>query len=436
MTKASSIFRRVHRSPLRFSAAAFLVAATLLLAGCMAEMPSWPRWFATDAPLPPVELDAWLPVQSDEEAALLAEQIGRVSAVEGSAAISVTLTAADGGNLDRILRGADPPDLFEVDLFRLPDLVEEGLVAPVPPGLAAGDAFIPAMVDAATVDGQLFCVPKDANTLGLFYNQDLFDAAGIVYPTENWTWDDLRSAAQTVSGLPTVKFTAFGLVLGDDITRWLPFLIQAGGDWGGDRAATQMTTARMSEAVGQALTFYDGLLIDGFAIPLEYYGNAWSGTDFGNGRVGMVFEGNWLHPYLATDYPNIRYGVAPLPAGPGGEGTLLFGTCYAVASASQHHAEAFALIDTLADSTAMRERLAFSAALPARESLMPAWDERYPELRSLRTQLDDATVWQATGVTGRLLPELRRLLRDVLAGDLFVEEALAEYDAAVQSMGE
>ena len=50
-------------------------------------------------------------------------------------------------------------------------------------------------------NGTLYAVPKDKDTVGLVYNKEMFDAAGVAYPDESWTWDDL-SAHPRRSTLP------------------------------------------------------------------------------------------------------------------------------------------------------------------------------------------------------------------------------------------
>ena len=47
-------------------------------------------------------------------------------------------------------------------------------------------------------DGRMYGVPKDKDNIFLIYNREMFDAAGVAYPDENWTWDDLVNASQTI----------------------------------------------------------------------------------------------------------------------------------------------------------------------------------------------------------------------------------------------
>ena len=68
----------------------------------------------------------------------------------------------------------------------------------------------------------------------------------------------------------------------------------------------------------------------------------WAGEAFGKGKAAMTIEGNWIRGALSSDYPNIKYTVRELPAGPAGKGTLSFTQCWGIAAKSQHKQQAVA----------------------------------------------------------------------------------------------
>ncbi len=49
-------------------------------------------------------------------------------------------------------------------------------------------------------DGTHYAIPKDYDTIALWYNKDMFDAAGVEYPTNDWTWEDLYEAGKALTG--------------------------------------------------------------------------------------------------------------------------------------------------------------------------------------------------------------------------------------------
>ena len=61
-----------------------------------------------------------------------------------------------------------------------------------------------------TYDDKYYAVPKDVDTIALWYNKTLFDEAGLEYPTADWTWDDVTEAAKK---LTKDDGSQYGLVL-------------------------------------------------------------------------------------------------------------------------------------------------------------------------------------------------------------------------------
>ena len=74
-------------------------------------------------------------------------------------------------------------------LADLDDAIKEG-------GLELEGNFPSALIDAYTRDGKMYGIPKDFDTNALFYNKEIFDNAGVAYPTNDWTYDDLLACCQ------------------------------------------------------------------------------------------------------------------------------------------------------------------------------------------------------------------------------------------------
>ncbi len=49
------------------------------------------------------------------------------------------------------------------------------------------------------LNGKTYAIPKDYDTIGLWYNKEMFDAAGISYPDETWTWETMAEAAEKLT---------------------------------------------------------------------------------------------------------------------------------------------------------------------------------------------------------------------------------------------
>jgi multiple sugar transport system substrate-binding protein len=101
------------------------------------------------------------------------------------------------------MAGGAAPDVFYVDDQLMTAFGPTGQILALDDLMAAGgasrDDFIPALLSIFTQDGQTFALPKDWGTLGLVYLPDAFAAAGIDEPTADWSWDDLKAAAEAIA---------------------------------------------------------------------------------------------------------------------------------------------------------------------------------------------------------------------------------------------
>jgi multiple sugar transport system substrate-binding protein len=430
--------RNRRRFPLALLGLALLLLALLL--GACGGLPSQigellPALGRPQAEGPTTALTLWAWPENAAADGWLQSQVDIFVEANPAVTVTVVLRTDYPDALDDLLAGDLPveetPDLLLLDLYRLPQLVEAGLVGPLPAEQLFADDLQPLLRSGASVDGQLYCLPFEFNTLALLYNRDLFDAAGIAYPAPDWTWAELAQAATAISDLPTDRFTAYGLVLPADVTRWLPFLYQTGGtllDATGAPALDPIVAT-------QAISTYVELVTEGPAVEPVYLETGWGGEALGIGRVGMAIEGNWTIPYLAAEHPSIPWGVAPLPAGPAGTATLAFGTCWAVAAGAGAGQEAaVALLGQLSSPGAQLDRMGTTAAMPARPSLADAWRNRYPELAPFLDGLASARLWQLPVELANLPRFVNRELRAVLDGDLTAAEAQAEIRARMEAM--
>lgn len=63
-------------------------------------------------------------------------------------------------------------------------------------------------------DGTHYAIPKDYDTVALWYNKDMFDAAGVEYPTNDWTWEDLYEAGKALT-----KDGKYGMAMDTDLNQ-------------------------------------------------------------------------------------------------------------------------------------------------------------------------------------------------------------------------
>jgi len=167
-----------------------------------------------------------------------------------------------------------------------------------------------------------------------------------------------------------------GLGIGVGIDRLGAFLVQNGGWWlKEDGSAASASTPEVT----QALEYVQKNVKAGNFQMSNELESGWGGEAFGTKKSAMTIEGNWIKGAVKNDYPDLKYTVAELPAGPKGKGTLQFTQCWGIAADSKAQAQAVSLVEAL---STVDQQLAFADAfgvMPSRQSAAEAYKTKFPE---------------------------------------------------------
>lgn len=229
---------------------------------------------------------------------------------------------ADGTYADVLLQefaANTAPDVMFVSTDNVDLLADSGRLADLKPWLAKEpdlkeSDYYEAMTSRFTYKGQLLVLPRDIAPIScVYYNKDLFDAAGVPYPKDSWTWEDMRQAAIKLTKR-RADGTAVQLGFADDwnlVDAW----IVAGG---GLHLDSFERPTRFTFAEGGALEgilFRHKLLHKDQVMPSSSDTQALSGGSmalFQNGQLAMFHSGLWKTPTF-RNITRFKWDVAPFP---------------------------------------------------------------------------------------------------------------------------
>lgn len=204
--------------------------------------------------------------------------------------------------------GGERPDMAIADLVWMPGLAESGTLVSLDEMISSAsvdvDDFYEELLDINRYDGQLFGLPVSTNNLELFYNKDLFEAAGLDPDAPPTSWDEL---AQTSSACADAESGRTGMELftepGEGLTwQFQVYLWQAGGEFLNE----DLTAAAFNSPEGEQALQYWLDLIDSGGSSLAPWGQ------FGQGAACMVMDGSWMVGIWSAD-PPFDFGTASMP---------------------------------------------------------------------------------------------------------------------------
>lgn len=170
---------------------------------------------------------------------------------------------------------------------------------------------IPAgLMNISTIDGKTYAMPIGFTTQVVFYNKDMFAAAGVPEPQAGWTWADLRAAAAKFRNAET-KTYGFAVDAKPDPFDFEQFFWSNGTKYISDDGKVLDGYMNSPEAA-EVLTMFADMIKAEEAVALNIGDDTPGSSLFKAGQIAMFQSAMWSK--TGIDESGINYGVAPLPA--------------------------------------------------------------------------------------------------------------------------
>ena len=273
--------------------------------------------------------------------------------------------------LKTLLSANTPPDVFAMDAPLYLDYQSRGVLLNLQPYLDKNPDLLkgvyPQTLEAYKTSDGMFGLPRDFQTIVLFYNKDMFDAAGVAYPTADWTYDDLRNAAKQLTKVgPDGKTTQYGF----SADLWDMELIWSEGIWshGGDIITPDHTKTLVGEPQARQAwqLFHDMMFVDK-SWPDSTVAEEYGGDPFLAGVAAMTTIGHWAVPGYAET--NFKWDVAPMPTGPSGKSTSVNSAGFVVAKETKNPDASFEFLKYVLSEPAQKKLAELGFACPVLKSV-------------------------------------------------------------------
>lgn len=336
-----------------------LLALALLLAGCSASGAKQSSNSAGAA----VTITFWHGWSLPNDVGALQGNIAKFEKLHPNITVKTVPNVSD----DKILQGlrtSTGPDVISSFTTGSVGALCQGALVDLNPKLKAdgidkNTTFIPSRIRYTEFGGKQCTLPLLGDAFGLYYNKEMFTAAGIIAPPKTWT-EFTADAVKLTHMKKDGSYASLGFMpsfemyetdVGTWMKQWDPKYYDAQGK----------ANLANDPNVSRFFQYADSLqkALGGYA-PLHKYrttfGDEWSAQNpFEVGKIAMALDGEWRIGLIKTDSPKLDYAVAPLPVPDDqlstyGKGSLT-GTIIGISRKSQHQQAAWELVKYLTSDT-------------------------------------------------------------------------------------
>lgn len=339
--------------------------------------------------------------------------------------------------LESSAQGGSMPDVFWMHSNEIAKYSEGNVLMDLTEEISSNetlelDDYPDELVELYTVDNQLLAVPKDFDTVGLWYNKELFDEAGLAYPDDTWTWDDLLTAAQE---LTDKEAGIYGILA--PLNRqegYHNFIYQNGGQVLSD---DKTESGFRDQATIEAVQWYADLSVKhGVSPSSSQFADNTNMSYFQSGRGAMALFGTWMTAEIASnEYTNEHADVTVLPQGKE-RASIFNGLANSVSASTKHPEEALRFLEFLSSEEGMTIQGENGSAIPALKGTETSYLEAFPQfnMQAFIDQMDYRVIKPYSKLTTSWEKAENDALIPVFNGTSTVEEAAETLSTSVEAI--
>ncbi|MGY0020140.1 ABC transporter substrate-binding protein [Streptomyces sp. YJ-C3] len=320
------------------------------------------------------------------------------------------------------MRGGTAPDVFWMNAVNIQLYAANGALEPLSEHIARDRTPLgrhpEALVDIYAYEGRQYGLPKDFDTIGLWYNKALFDKAGITYPDSSWTWDDVRDAARELTN-PRTRVYGIAAEM-DRQAKFYPTVFGAGG-----YVLRDGRSGFADQRSVEGLRFWTDLVDRGWSPPQSAMSEVRARNLFLSEQVAMNYDISAMASFMyGTPAIKDHGGVAVLPKGRE-RATVIHGLANVVSAKSRKKQAAWKFVDFMARREAAEIQAEGGVTISSYEGTQDAWLKSMPEfgLRCFIDMLDYAVPYPSSRNTAVWEDQEYLLLGAPFSGKGGIEQA-------------
>ena len=279
--------------------------------------------------------------------------------------------------LEAASTGGSSADVFWMNGPNITKYAKGGMLMPIDEFLEDSvinlDNYPESMVQLYNIDGKQYGVPFCFDTIGVWYNKEIFDEAGVPYPEDDWTWEEMVDIARQ---LTKEDGSVYGIAapLSNQTTYYNTIYAM-----GGEVISEDKKQSGYDKPETQAgIQCWVDLLKEGISPSLASLTEASADAQFLSGRLAMCWNGSWFASTIASSELKDVIDVAELPSLNGTKATVIHGSINAISSNTKNPQAAWKWVEFLSGETA-NIICAEEGVIPAMEGTSEKWVSAHPQ---------------------------------------------------------
>lgn len=329
--------------------------------------------------------------------------------------------------LEASATGGSAPDIITMNVMHVEEYADAGILMDLTEAESKSDLkvhenFPEPLVDGYTVEGKLYGIPKDFDTNAVFYNKEIFDQAGVAYPTDEWTFEDFRAKCEELqaAGLPEGVYpTAINRNSGQT-TYYAAVNANGGYILNEDNTKSGWDQPETIAAIEPWLA----LVKDGLSPTLQQMSDTDPDAMFQGGQLAMYFSGNYMIPSYNKTIEG-KFGIAKRPTFNGKDADIMNGLAFSVSANTKHPEEATDFALWLGSEEAQKIQGQSGTVISARNDCQEYYTETYPDL-NLQVFLDNVPNCELLPhckVSSEIGQVQKKYMEQAWTGDISLEDA-------------
>ncbi len=272
--------------------------------------------------------------------------------------------------------GGDLPDVFWMHSNEAERYMKNDILLDLTDRIASSesiemDKFPEEIKELYQYDGKVYAIPKDVDTIALWYNKTLFEEAGISFPDESWTWDDYYEAAVALTSGDGKQYgTAMSPTNNQD--GWMNVVYSMGGNV---ISQDKKSSGFDNPATVRAMEYVDKLVKNGMPPASTMAENA-NDVLFGSGKIAMLPLGSWMvAPMKNNEYivANCAVAVLPKDAQTGRRVSIYNGLGWAISAKTENPQGAWQLVEWFGSKEGQTRQAQLGVSMSAYEGVSDGW---------------------------------------------------------------